>query len=220
MDQKIKIILAEDQELFRKSLISLLKTQSDFEVTADAGNGRDLLGELKQRPAHIVILDIEMPVMDGKTCLEIIRKRFPEIKVIVLSMHTGTELVSDFMSHGASSYLGKNCGVETLFKAIRVVMKEGYYFDNSTSKALLDTIMYKAGNESSITGKEVKFNDRETEILRKICDGKTNKEIASHLHLSTSTIDFHKSKIYSKTHCCNATELLKYALKNGIIALT
>jgi two-component system response regulator DegU len=218
MPQKIKIILAEDQELFRKSLAALLKTKPEFDIVSEAANGKELLDQLKQSHVDVVLLDIEMPVMDGKTALEIMRKRFPDVKVIVLSIHADMHLMSDFMSHGASSYLCKNCDVQTLYKAIHVVKNEGYFFDNSTSKALLDTMLRDRPGNTPFS--DVRFNERETDILKRICDGKTNKEIASCLHLSASTIDFHRSKIYSKANCSNVTELLKYALKHGLVALT
>ncbi len=218
MTQKIKLIVAEEQELFRKSLISLLKTQAEFEVVSEASNGRELLEHLKHKHTDIVLLDTEMPVMDGKASLEIIKKRFPEIKVIVLSSRSDTSLMSDFMARGANSYICKSCSVATLFRAINSVKTEGYFFDSSTSKALLESVLKEKNASTKIS--EVKFNERETEILVRICDGKTNKEIANSLHLSSSTIDFYRTKIYGKTKCNNVTGLLKYALKNGIVALS
>jgi two-component system, NarL family, response regulator DegU len=220
MEQKIEIILAEDKELFRKSLAELLKTEPTFQIVAQVENGRELIEKLKLINAHVVLLDIEMPVMDGRQALQIIRQRFTKTKVIVLSVHNEAELVSDFMARGASGYLTKDCSVEALFKAIKTVVNEGLYFDSTTSKALLHKVMDRAQHRPETSNFEEKLNERETEIVREICDGKTNKQIASALHLSTSTIDFHKGKIYSKTHCSNATELVKYALKKGIIALT
>jgi DNA-binding NarL/FixJ family response regulator len=216
--QKIRIILAEDQELFRKSLIALLATRPEFEIVAEAANGKELIEHMKNKEADIVLLDIEMPVMDGRTALEVIKKRFPKTRVIILSVHSGMHLMSDFMSRGAASFLSKNCSAEILFKAIAVVNSEGYFFDLTTSKALLDSVL-KDKSEPPLF-QEVSFNKRETEILVGICDGKTNREMASYLNLSASTIDFHRSKIYTKTNCSNVTELLKYALRNGIIALT
>lgn len=217
MDQKIKLMVADDQHLFRKSLISLLKEAPDMEVAAEAENGKQLIDLLKHNEPDIVLLDVEMPVMDGKTALEIIVKRFSKVKVIVLSVHYDAGLVSDFMGRGASCYLTKNCQTEMLFDAIRVVKTKGHYFDASVSKAMLDSIQREKSN-APFTG-EVVLNDREIDIMKRICDGKTNKEIASSLNLSASTIDFHRSKIYSKTHSNNITQLLKFALKSGIVDL-
>lgn len=218
MAKKIKVVLAESQELFRKSLAALLRSKSEFDVVAEAANGKELLDVLKRSSADVVLLDSEMPVMDGKTTLEIMRKRFPEVKAIVLSIHTDVQIMSDLMSHGACSYLSKICDVQTLFKAIQVVKNEGYFFDNSTSKALMDKVL--RDKTESLLYSDVRFNDRETEILKRICDGKTNKEIATSLHLSTSAIDFYRTKIYNKAKCNNVATLLKFALRHGIVALS
>jgi DNA-binding NarL/FixJ family response regulator len=215
MSQKIRIVIAEDEELFRKSLIALLKTNQELEVVAEAANGRELIEHLKQMHTDIVLLNPGMPVMNGKAALEILHQRFPKVKVIILSIHSDTRIKSEYMAYGANSYLYKTCDVQTLFKAIRIVKSEGYFFDNSTSKALLDSVL--KDRQRTYLHSEVKFNERETEILKGICDGKTNKEIALSLHLSASTIDFYRTKIYSKTKCNNVARLLKYALKNGLV---
>jgi DNA-binding NarL/FixJ family response regulator len=218
MSQKIKIIVSEKNELFRKSLASLLKTKPEFDVVNEAANGRELLEHLKKKHIDIVLLDSEIPIVDCKTSLEIITKRFPDTRVIVLSAASDAEQMSDFMARGAGSYICKNCDVETLFKALLLVKTEGYFFDNLTSKALLDSIQKK--KQTPEHSSDSLFNERETEIMKKICDGKTNKEIATSLHLSASAIDFYRTRIYGKTRCNNATGLLKYALKNGIVALS
>ena len=155
MTQKIEIILAENHELFRKSLVALLKTKPEFDVVAEASNSRELINQLKQKPVDIVLLDIEMPVMNTKRTLEIIGKRFPQVKVIILNIHSNMNLVSDFMAQGASGYLRKSCDVQTLFRAIQVVNYEGYFFDNVVSKALLDSVIDKSQNT---VFSEIKFN--------------------------------------------------------------
>lgn len=218
MSRKIRIIVSEKQGLYRKSLGILLNTRPEFEVIAEAENGRELIEQLKHKHTDIVLLDTELPVMESKTVLEIIKKRFPETKVIVISILSNAELMSDYLIRGAASYICKNCSVESLFNAILLVKNEGYYFDDSTSKALLESVINE--KQSSANYSEIKFNKRETEIMKKICDGQTNKEIASSLYLSSSTIDFYKAKIYSKTKCNNVAGLLRFALKNGIVALT
>jgi two-component system response regulator DegU len=218
MKTKIKIALAEDMPLFRKSLISLLKENSKIDVVAEAANGKELLEKLKNVSVDIVLLDVEMPIMDGKTTLGIIKKRFPELKVIILSIHADRNLSSELMSLGANSYLCKKCEPKVLFEAIEKVKSEGYYFDSFTSKAMLDTIIKE--KSAPALPEEVSFNHRESEILKAICNGKTNKEIAIGLNLSISTVDFYRAKIYSKAKCNNVTSLVKFALKNGIISLT
>ncbi|PBQ30238.1 hypothetical protein CNR22_00175 [Sphingobacteriaceae bacterium] len=216
MAQKTKIIVAESLEIFRKSLVVFLESSREFEVVADAATGKEVLDILKTSHADVVLLDTDMPVMKAKTTLEIIRRRFPEVKVIILSDQSTPQMQSDYMACGANSFLSKNCDIKTLFKAINQVKTEGFFFNDSTSKALLDAVLKGKNRENTTV---IHFNERETEVLKGICDGKTNKEMAVTLHLSTSTIDFYRTKIYSKVKCNNVAGLLKYALRNGIISV-
>jgi DNA-binding NarL/FixJ family response regulator len=214
----IKLIIAEDQELMRKSFIALLKEDQDFEIIAEASNGKELLEILKHTTPDVVLLDIEMPVMNGREALEIINKRFPDVKVIMLSMHAGPHFISELMARGARAFLPKNCDPDALFEAIHTVSSEGYYFDKSISEAMLRGLQ----REKSINPllEELSLSDRETEILKEICEGKTNRQIAEALNISIGTVDFHRGNIYKKTRSKNLVELLKYAIKNGIISLT
>jgi DNA-binding NarL/FixJ family response regulator len=218
MAQKTTIILTEETELFRKSLVALLNTNPQFDIVAEASNGKELLEQLKTKSADIVILDTDMAILDGKAALEIIHRRFPQVKVIVLSKNSNMQYQSDFIANGASAYLSKNCDVKTLFNAIQKVKSEGYFFDNTTYVAMIDSILRE--KQKSSDSSVISFNERETEVLRKICDGKTNKEIATSLHLSVSTIDFYRTKIYNKVKCNNVAGLLKYALTNGLIVFS
>lgn len=218
MNPKIRIVVAESLEIVRKSLLTLLKTKSDFNVHEDAADGKELLEILKKTHTDVVLLDTEIPIMDAKTIMNIIHQRFPEIKIIIMSNESNAQMQADYMANGASTFLGKDCSVETLFDAIRKVKSDGFFFNDSTSKALLESLL--KDRKRSENPDNINFKDREIEIIKKICDGKTNKEIALNLHLSTSTIDFYRTKIYGKTKCNNSTGLLKYALKNGIVELS
>ncbi|MBC7861689.1 MAG: response regulator transcription factor, partial [Bacteroidia bacterium] len=126
-NSRIKLILAEDQELVRKALISLLKENPNIEVIGEAENGKKLLELLKQVEPDIVLLDIEMPVMNGQEALDVISKRFPAIKVIILSMYEEMALMSDFITKGARAYLPKGCSIERLFEAIETVNAKGHF---------------------------------------------------------------------------------------------
>lgn len=203
-------------ELFRQSLAELLKTRSGLEIAGEAGNGKELLELMKYRDAGMVLLDSDMPTMDGRETMEVLRVRFPDVKVIILSSKADP-YISDYMSRGASCYLTTACSTGTLFKAIECVSKDGYYFDDTIARAMLGALRHQ--QDPSVPD-EVVFNERETDIIRAICDGKTNKQIADRFHISASTVDFYKSRIYKKTKCRNSTSLLKYALKRGIIGLT
>jgi len=217
-NKKIKIILAEDQELLRRSFIALLKEDHSFDIIGEAANGKELLELLKQVTPDIVILDIEMPVMNGIEALDIMVKRFPEIKVVILSMHTGTVFISELMTRGARSYLPKNCDADTLFEAIHTVYSEGYYFDKAVSEAMLKGLQ----KEKSINPllDELALSERELDILKQLCEGKTNKDISKALKITVATIDYHRGNLYRKTKSKNLVDLLKYAIKNGIVNLT
>lgn len=219
MKSKIRITIAMDQELLRKPLSLLLRNEPGIEITADLPSGKTLLDSLKTTTTDIVLIDLETQTLGGRALFQIIQKRFPEVKTIILSSNKDSAVCSEFMSNGACSYLTKDCSVQTLLEAIDSVSKQGYYLDNQSSKSLLDALV-KEKNLASSHGPIVKFNDRETEVIRAICDGKTNKEIAQSIHVSPSTVDFYKTRIYAKTKCNNATSLLKYALKNGIVTLS
>lgn len=209
--------MTEDQELMRKSFIALLKQNSAFEVVAEASNGKELLEILKHNLPDIVLLDIEMPLMNGKEALEIIVRRFPGLKVIMLSMHAGPTFIAELMARGARAFLPKGCDPASLFTAIHTVYSEGYYFDKTISEAMLRGLQ----KEKSINPilDELALSEREVKILKEICDGKTNKDIAEGLCVSVSTIDFHRANIYKKTCSHNITDLLKYAIKNGFVSL-
>lgn len=217
MEATTKIIIADSQPLFRKSLIALVSECGDFEVIAEAESGRQLIDVIKVKTPDLIILDNEMPLIDCKAILQMITYRFPKTRLIVLSNQHREELLHDFVSNGANCYLSKSCSAETLFKAIRVVMRDGYFVDNITYKVVLDSMVRDKtdGNPFNVAD----FNDREMDILREVCEGKTNREIASDLKISPSTVDFYKNKIYTKSNCNSVMSLLKFALRRGYVGL-
>jgi DNA-binding NarL/FixJ family response regulator len=216
MTEPITIIIAEDQKLVRKGLIALIGEIPDFEVIGEANNGRELLELLKTENPDIVLLDIEMPLMNGKEALEQIRRKHPQIKVIMLSMYADSSYMIEFMTLGAAAYLPKGCDVEVLIEAVLTVYAQGSYLDTIVSETLLDTLhnSSKAGRQFD----ELSLTERETEILKEICKGNTNKQIADHLSITYNTVDFHRGNIYAKTKSRNVTDLVRYAIRNGIIS--
>lgn len=217
MKQKIKLTIAGTREVERKSMVALLNNDSGLEVIDDAANGKELIELLKHQTPDIVMMDKDMPIMDAVATMEVMHRRFPDVKVMVMAEDPNAEMQADFMARGANCFLGKSCMITTLFTAISKVYTDGYYFDESMSKALLETVMKE--KQRSLTLGVARFNERETDILKRICDGNTNKQIAFNLHLSASTIDFYRTRIYNKTKCNNVIGLVKFALRNGIISL-
>jgi len=213
MEPKIKIVLAEDKALMRKSLIALLKEYPKFEIIGEASNGRDLLNLLKDLEPDIVLLDIEMPVMNGIEAMKVIRIRFPEIKVIVLSIHNDLTHIRNSLALGARGYLVKDCLPEQLEKAILDISNKGFYLEETVSKDLLHDTAYSLGKKN---GKQT-FSSREMEVLKELCSGKTEKEIAMVLNISHHTVHFHRMNIYTKTNTHNLAGLLNYAKLNILL---
>jgi DNA-binding NarL/FixJ family response regulator len=214
MEKKIRVILTEDQELMRKSLAALLNDFEQISVIGEASTGKDLVQLLKTVKPDVVLLDVEMPIMNGLEAMGIIKTRFPQVKVIVLSMHTEDVLITDFMTRGARAYLPKGCDVETLITTIENVHKNGFHFTENVSKAMLGHITREKSVNPFLS--EQSLTEREMEVLRALCEGKTNKEIAQQLKLTPRTVDFHRANIYTKTKSRNVAELVKYAIKNGM----
>lgn len=202
----------------RKSFIALLKEDKKLEIVGEASNGKELLEILKHTHPDIVLLDIEMPVMNGMEALNVITKRFPEIRVIMLSMYAGTSFMSEMMAKGARSYMVKNCDAETLFEAIHTVYNEGYYFDKSVSEAMLKGLQREKSLNPLL--EFIALSEREIEVLKELCEGKTNKEIAETMKISENTIHYHRLNIYKKTKSRNITDLVKYAIKYGLINIS
>ena len=219
--ETIRLGLVDDQNLFRQSLSTLLSAVPEFELVMEAENGMNCLEKLKTLPVypHIIILDMEMPVMDGIELNRELQKNYPEIKVIILSVYAKERLVARLIEAGACGYLIKNCGKEELYTAIHSVFKHGFYMNTDVMKA----IQHKSGsrmrpikNASSI---EVELTERETEVLQHICKEYSNAEIAERLFISVRTVEGHRTNLLLKTGCKNTAGLALFAVKHKIIDL-
>ena len=213
MKQKIKIIIAEDKELFRKALIFFIEGNKKYQIIDEASNGKELIDKLSNNIPDLILLDYKMPEMDGKEALVIIKNKYPEVKILMLSLYDEAELIIDLLSHGANGFVSKSESPEVFFTAIETVITTGRYFDPRISEVLLNGLLKKG--EKNHSGK-MSLSEREISVLKEICNGHTNKLISEKLFISTSTVDFHKGNIYKKTYAKNVVDLVKYAIKNGI----
>jgi len=215
---KIRIIVAERLELFRKSLILLLKSDGHLEVVDEASNGKELMEKLKHKLVDIVLMDYEKGDLGCFTTIDIIKNRYPRIKILVNGVSGSDNAIAELMTKGANSFVCKTSSPEILFNAIHSVSKNGFYFDDAVSKALLNGMI----NEKNrvVSDNEPVFKQRELDVLRGICDGLSNKEIAELLSVSASTVDFYRTSIYTKTKCHNVVSLMKYVIRTGIVQLT
>ncbi len=218
MSKKINIAIADDHELVRKGLVSLLREDPNITVVFDVSNGLELLEELKKHPVDVVLLDLEMPVLDGREALKIMGENYPDTNAIILSMHYSNEYIMDCMTHGAKGFLPKNSDIEKLVEAIYQVHENGFFVDSDVSKVLLDHAV--KGRKNQEKESEEKLTTREIEIIRLVCDGLLNKEIADKLFLSIRTVEAHRKNIVRKINVNNVAGLIRFAIQNGLYEYT
>jgi len=216
MNEPIKVAIADDHVLFRAGVKSALSVHKDIKMIAEADNGMQLLTVLKHVQPDVILLDIQMPIMDGINTLPEIKKLYPDIKVIMLTMHNDHSMISKLMELGANSYLTKNSDSEIIYQAVKTVHEQEYYFNQLTNKALIDGLRVKRQAEASLPV-DAKLSDKEIAILRMICEEKSTKEIADLVDLSPRTVEAIRDKLKVKTGAKSLAGLVMYAVKSGII---
>ncbi|MBL7932528.1 MAG: response regulator transcription factor [Bacteroidia bacterium] len=209
----IKIAVVDDQHLFRTGMTSMLKDYEELNVIVQCSNGKELMQALKRHTPHVVLLDIEMPVMNGVETTELLRQRYPDIKIIILTMYDEEELIYDLINKGAHGFLLKDNTVDEVVDAIYSVVEKGSYYNRQVTEAMVNGAK---GLRSSMH--MVGLNEREIEIIRHVCGQKTNKEIADSMNLSIRTIENLRNGILAKTGSKNTAGMVMYALKNKLIS--
>src|SRR3982750_1839269 len=167
----IKVAIADDHALFRAGVKTALAVRKDIEMIAEADNGMQLLNLLKHMEPDVILLDIQMPIMDGITTLPEIRKIYPQVKVILLSMHNDHSMISKLMEIGANSYLTKNSDSETIYQAIKTCYEQEFFFNELTNKALLSGLRTKRTEPGS--PQDIHLSEKEVTILKLMCEEKT-----------------------------------------------
>lgn len=212
---KTKIAVVDDHILFRTGIVSLLKDYDDIDIIFQAANGVDLLKNIKTAKPDVVLLDIQMPEMDGIQATIALKELHPEIKIVILTMHNEDEFIFDLMSKGANGFVPKNKSLDVLIEAIRSVMEKGYYYNDQITNALLN------GNNEHLkipdTNTASELTEREREIVKLICAQKSIKEIAEILDISPRTVDTHKNNIFIKTGAKNIIGVALYAVQSKLI---
>jgi DNA-binding NarL/FixJ family response regulator len=215
----IKIAIVEDQSLARQGLAALIKSVHGLQLIMEAADGASflqLLANAAELP-HIAIIDINMPGLSGMELNELLRERYPAIKVIVLSIHTQERLISKMINAGARAYINKNCEVSELTTAICAVYQAGFYINEQTMKAIQQVANYRNKKVKSIDLIPIELTTREKEILALICKEQSNQEIAGNLNLSVRTVEGHRNNLLLKIGCKNTAGLVLFAVKYGII---
>lgn len=218
MKEPIRVIIADDHVLYRAGVKTALSAKKDVKVVAEADNGMHLLNMIKMIPADVILLDIQMPIMDGITTLPEIKKICPDAKVIMLTMVDDNSMITKLMELGANSYLTKTSDSEIIYEAIRTCFDQEYYFNALTNKALLNNLKQKnVVTPQKLMQQEAQLNDKETLILKLMCEEKSTKEIADMVDLSPRTVEAIRDKLKVKTGAKSTAGLIMYAVKHNIL---
>lgn len=201
---KIKVVIADDHQLFREGVVSLLSKYEFLEVVGEAASTAELYELLKNSSVHVVLIDISIPETNGLDFIREVRDEFSSIKFIVLTMHEEGQYVVKAVRNGAYGYLIKNADEVELIEAIRAVFSGQKYFNSQISQLMI-------GNMAMQEDPQRKLSDREMEVLKLVSEGKTTKEIASELFVSSRTVETHRVNMMKKMSVQNTAELIKKA---------
>ena len=210
----ISVLIADDHGIVREGLRRLLEAEEDIKVCGEAADGREVLRQVEIHHPDVVVLDITMPKLGGLETLERLRSTLPRVKVILLSVHGDSPFIQSAVSLGADGYVLKNGRVEETMEAIRAVTRGGSYFSPVVAKEIVEqlrTPKAKANEPFSL------LSAREREVLHLIAEGLSAKEVASDLEISTKTVEAHRTSLMRKLGVRKATELVRYALRHGLI---
>jgi DNA-binding NarL/FixJ family response regulator len=215
MEKSLVVYVADDHTLFRKAIAGLLLSFARVKEVKDAENGKELIQLVKEKEPDVVLLDLKMPVMDGSETCEILYQKFPNVKVIILSMHDSDRYVLHLMDIGARAFLFKNVEPKELETAIYSVVDKDFYHNEIVSSILKKQKVFPDNN--FYFRKEVSLTDREVEIIKLICQEYSTKEIGTRLNISERTVENHRAKVMEKIEVKNVVGIVRYAYEHNII---
>jgi len=212
----IRILIADDHQLFREGIVNLLSASPQIEVVAQAENGQEAIEKAKKLKPDIVIMDIGMPILNGVDATRILYEELAETRVMMLSMHSDKFYVKKALEAGAYGYLFKNCTYDQLIEAVNSVSRGKKYLSDKITEVLIEDYLSK---DEDVSRDEQRLSERESEILKLMADGKSAKEISELLFISVKTVGTHKQHIMEKLNLRTTADIIKYAIKKGIIGI-
>lgn len=215
--KKFKVYIADDHTLFRKAMVNLLRTFDRVSDVRDAENGKELLALIKTDKPDVAIVDLQMPIMDGAETCENIISRYPDIKIIILTMHDSEKFILHMMETGVHAFLLKNTEPEELEKAIYSVAEKDFYHNDLVATVLRKNVKEKKAGQRPLF-RQTELTEREKEILILTCQELTIREIGQRLSLSENTVRNHRVNIMEKIGVNNTVGLVKYAYEVGLIS--
>lgn len=219
MNESIKIILADDEVLFRKGISFLLSREENLEIIFEASSGSELILFLREAQSlpDIIIMDLKMPSLNGVEATKIILKEFPQIKIIALTSYESKSFVANMIAIGAVSYLVKNASPQELLKTIQEVALKGFYYSDYVLKIIQENLLEEKNTKRHMDSNFL--TNRELEVLKMICDQNTTVEIAEKLFISPRTVEGHRNNLLLKTESKNSAGLVVFAIQNELVIL-
>ena len=217
--QRIRVLLVDDHAILRQALRQLLEQHPEVEVVGDAASGRDAVISTEKLLPDVVLMDMVMPGLNGLEATRQIRRRFPKTRVLILTGYMEDEQIIGALRAGASGYVVKRSDTEELLLGIQAVHRGNTYFSSAISDGdAINQYMWQAKKEDGKAGYEL-LTSREREVLQLIAEGYSNQRIAQELFISVKTVEAHKAHIMSKLHARNRTDLIRYALRKGLVGM-
>lgn len=213
---KIRILLADDHTLVRSGIATLLQGIKDFSIVGEAEDGEDAVQRTSELRPDVIVIDLSMPKLSGIEATKIIKERYPQTNVLVLTMHENEEYVYQIVKSGASGYVLKSAGRDELATAIRAAAKGQRFFSPKISLIMAEGYVKRAEGTPQSPKPDVPLTRREKEILTLVAAGKTNQQIADHLFISPRTVDTHRTNIMQKLGIHDLANLVRYAIEHGI----
>src|SRR6185312_10325548 len=216
-EEVIRLIIADDHVLYRAGVKNALSSKKNIKVIAEADNGSHLLNLLKGIQPDVILLDIQMPIMDGITTLPEIKKLYPHIRVIMLTMMDDQSMITKLMELGANSYLTKTSDSEIIYEAIKTCYEQEFYFNALTNKALLNNLKQRVPQSIKLQQEDATLSEKEITVLRLMCEEKSTREIAEAVDLSPRSIEAIRDKLKTKTGAKSTAGLIMFAVKHKLL---
>lgn len=219
MPDKILISITDDQTLFREGLINLLNQQNNIEVLHETENGKDLLIAFERAKPDVALIDMDMPEMNGMELNKKIQQDYPEVKVIILSVHNHPSIIAQMIQAGADAYLEKNCGLKELTHTIAKVHENGFYINRQVMEAIQLTSEIRQKAIQNLNQLNLQLTEREQQVLNMICRELSTQEMSERLFISPRTVEGHRQNLLLKTGCRNTAGLVLFAIRNNMFSI-
>ena len=214
---KVRILLGDDHTLVRQGLRKILEVRSDWEVVAEAGDGREAVRQAETLDPHVAVLDVSMPLMNGIEATRQITRRSPEVRILILSMHANEAYIIQALKAGAKGYMLKDSADTDLIRAVLAVAAGKSFFSPAVAKVMLDDYVRHLADKGIVDRFE-SLSEREREIFQLVAEGHSNKDTADILGVSAATVETHRSHVLQKLDIHNTAELVLYAVRRGVIS--